>query len=92
MGICRLPFVLAMRKGDLVRRINEVHIQYGPIVPVAPEDLSFVEATACRDIYDARGHQPRFPKNPMWMGKNLPRANGIVAYAASGNRPLPIEL
>lgn len=67
-----------MQSGHLVRCINEIHIKYGPIVRVAPNELSFISSDACRDIYAARGSQPKFPKNPVWMGKPVPRASGIV--------------
>ena len=74
----RLPFVRAMQAGDLVRRIADIHTQYGPTVRVAPNELSFIESTACRDIYAARSGQPKFPKNSVWMGEPTPMASGIV--------------
>ena len=67
-----------MQSGTLVRRITEIHNQYGTIVRVAPNELSFIDAAACRDIYAARAGQPRFPKNPVWMGEPIPRGNSIV--------------
>lgn len=70
-----------MQHGTLVHRMTEIHNQYGTIVRVAPNELSFIDAAACRDIYAARAGQPRFPKNPIWMGERIPRGNSIVDAA-----------
>ncbi|KAL8684236.1 MAG: hypothetical protein Q9224_006500, partial [Gallowayella concinna] len=78
-AISRLPYVRAMQRGNLVGRIAEIHSKYGPIVRVAPNELSFTDAMACHDIYAARGGQPKFPKNPIWMGESPPRASSIVS-------------
>jgi hypothetical protein len=40
-----------MVKGELPHRIKAWHERYGPIVRVAPDELSFLDATAWRDIY-----------------------------------------
>lgn len=68
-----------MQRGSLVRRIKDIHDQYGPMVRVAPDEISFIDAAAGRDIYAARQGQPRFPKNPVWMGDDVPRGNSIVS-------------
>ncbi|KAL8893989.1 MAG: hypothetical protein Q9207_008560 [Kuettlingeria erythrocarpa] len=77
-SLARLPYVRAMQTGTLVNSITQFHAKYGPIVRVAPDELSFIDPAACRDIYAARSGQPRFPKNPIWMGKPVPRASSIV--------------
>ncbi|KAL8897404.1 MAG: hypothetical protein Q9192_002597 [Flavoplaca navasiana] len=77
-SVARLPFVRAMQTGTLVHQIALFHAKYGPIVRVAPDELSFIDHGACRDIYAARNEQPRFPKNPVWMGNPIPRRSSIV--------------
>ncbi|KAL9597718.1 MAG: hypothetical protein Q9219_004975 [cf. Caloplaca sp. 3 TL-2023] len=67
-----------MQQGDLVRRIAEIHSKYGQTVRVAPNELSFINPAACLDIYGARGAQPNFPKNAVWVGKSVPKASGIL--------------
>ncbi|KAB8263715.1 cytochrome P450 ClCP1 [Aspergillus pseudonomiae] len=47
----RFPFLLANIRGQLPHRIHDLHAQYGDIVRVAPEELSFVDPRAWRDIY-----------------------------------------
>lgn len=62
----RLPFVLAMRSGSLVHRIQTFHDTYGGVIRLAPNEVSFIDPQACRDIYAYRsGHRP-FPKNQVW--------------------------
>lgn len=77
-AISRIPFIRAMQSGTLVHRIAAIHAQYGPVVRLAPNELSFIDPAACRDIYAARSGKPNFPKNPVWMGEPSPRQNSIV--------------
>lgn len=56
-----------MRSGDLVHRIQYFHEIYGSVVRLAPNEVSFTDPQACRDIYAYRsGHLP-FPKNQVWV-------------------------
>ena len=70
-----------MRSGTLVHRVQELHEQYGSMVRLAPNEISFIDAEACRDIYAYRsGHRP-FPKNPVWVPtppKNSGKAPSIL--------------
>ncbi|PLB51299.1 cytochrome P450 [Aspergillus steynii IBT 23096] len=47
----RLPFTLSMIRGELPHRIRALHEQYGDVVRVAPNELSFIDPAAWRDIY-----------------------------------------
>ncbi|GKZ36720.1 hypothetical protein AbraIFM66950_007917 [Aspergillus brasiliensis] len=47
----RFPFLLTNIGGQLPHRIHEFHARYGDIVRVAPDELSFVDPRAWRDIY-----------------------------------------
>ncbi|KAF7531228.1 hypothetical protein G7054_g9085 [Neopestalotiopsis clavispora] len=47
----RLPFLLSFIKGQLPHDIKKFHEQYGDIVRLAPDELSFVDPAAWRDIY-----------------------------------------
>ncbi|KAI9882065.1 MAG: hypothetical protein M1823_006199 [Watsoniomyces obsoletus] len=65
----RTPFVRALVSGVLPFRIKEFHDRYGPIVRVAPDELSFIDPTAWHDIYSSRpGHQP-FVRPTVWKNK-----------------------
>ncbi len=47
----RFPFIKALTSGSLPHRISELHAEYGPIVRVAPDELSFTDPVAWRDIH-----------------------------------------
>ncbi|PQE30432.1 benzoate 4-monooxygenase cytochrome P450 protein [Rutstroemia sp. NJR-2017a WRK4] len=67
-----------MQAGDLVHDIHKIHEKYGSIVRVAPNEVSFVDSRACKDIYGQRsGHKP-FPKNPVWVPPPSERAPSIL--------------
>ncbi|KAK5651851.1 hypothetical protein OQA88_11620 [Cercophora sp. LCS_1] len=43
--------ISAQLRGDLTNAIHALHIQYGPVVRIAPTELSYISAQAWRDIY-----------------------------------------
>lgn len=47
----RLPFLISFMKGRLPHDIKKLHEQYGDIVRLAPDELSFIDPAAWRDIY-----------------------------------------
>lgn len=68
-----------MRKGLLVHAVREIHQKYGDVVRLAPNELSFINATACADIYGYRPFHKPFPKNPVWVpSNNTDRAPSIL--------------
>jgi cytochrome P450 len=55
----RLPYVMSIHRGLLHNHIKEFHTTYGPIVRIAPNELSFADSAAWKDIYLNRpGHAP----------------------------------
>lgn len=48
---------------------HKIHKQYGPVVRLAPNELSFIEANAWSDIYSHRVGHSEFTKNPIWTEK-----------------------
>jgi len=58
--------------GDAVKWINSLHIEYGPIVRSAPDELSFIQPEAWKDIYGHRGSgQLSFAKDPRFLGRDF---------------------
>lgn len=47
----RLPFLSSFIQGRLPHDIKKLHEQYGDIVRLAPDELSFIDPAAWRDIY-----------------------------------------
>ncbi|KAF2661056.1 cytochrome P450 [Lophiostoma macrostomum CBS 122681] len=81
----RLPYVISLWRGRLVYDIFEWHERYGDVVRVAPNEVSFSDAGAWRDIHCRRpGHKP-FKKNPVWWGEVPGRAESIVSASTSAN-------
>ncbi|KAJ8117186.1 hypothetical protein OPT61_g1560 [Boeremia exigua] len=68
----RLPKNISIWNGTPHERIHALHEQYGEVVRIAPDELSFISPDAWRDIYGhghghgkgARGSVP--PKNWTW--------------------------
>ena len=52
-----------MQNGNLVHRIKELHEKYGEIVRIAPNEFSFINASAWHDLY---GHHPGRGTTPKW--------------------------
>lgn len=50
----RIPFINSMLSGILPFRIKSIHDEYGSIVRVAPDELSFTDARAWKDIYSPK--------------------------------------
>ncbi|KAL6704988.1 hypothetical protein ACN47E_007391 [Coniothyrium glycines] len=68
----RFPYVIAIQRGILHNKLKSFHTTYGPIVRIAPNELSYADSRAWRDIYSNRpGHLP-FERNPTWFAKMTP--------------------
>ncbi|KAF2185987.1 cytochrome P450 [Zopfia rhizophila CBS 207.26] len=66
----RFPYVISVHRGDIHRQLKTFHDIYGPVVRIAPNELSYIDGAAWKDVYANRpGHLP-FPRNPTWF-KNL---------------------
>ena len=47
----RFPFIKALVSGTLPHRVKSFHERFGQVVRVAPDELSFIDPVAWRDIY-----------------------------------------
>lgn len=61
----RFTWAHAMQSGTYHHKLHEFHTRYGPVVRVAPNELSFIDANAWKDIYG----NPNIPKNRVWAGQ-----------------------
>lgn len=63
--VSRIPWMLSIHSGTIHRDLHLLHSVWGPVVRVAPNELSFVDAQAFQDIYGRRkGGLYPFPKDP----------------------------
>lgn len=71
--------------GTLVQDIEKLHRKYGPIVRIAPNEITFANAEAWTDIFATRpGHLP-FPKDPVWWGKQPGDPESILSAPAEAH-------
>jgi cytochrome P450 len=52
-------------RGNITNRLHELHQTYGPVVRIAPWELSYTSAQAWKDIYTGRTSQKGAAKQPM---------------------------
>nr|AVY05535.1 cytochrome P450 monooxygenase [Nodulisporium sp.] len=60
----RLPFVRALLRGSLIHDVEKLHRKYGPVVRIAPDEVTFAQPEAWTDIL--RADRPMFLKDPVW--------------------------
>jgi cytochrome P450 len=48
--------------------VQELHRQYGDVVRIAPDEVSFARVDAYNDIYSNTTGSPAFPKSKLWHG------------------------
>ncbi|KAJ4986130.1 cytochrome P450 [Stagonosporopsis vannaccii] len=60
----RLMWARAMQSGDYHQQLHAMHKRYGPVIRVAPNELSFIAPEAWKDIYGNRNIR----KNSTWTG------------------------
>jgi cytochrome P450 len=77
----RFPYVIATHRGELHKRFTEFHTKYGPIVRVAPNELSYADSRAWRDVYANRSGHQLFERNRTSFKKMSPdEPNSIVGF------------
>lgn len=54
----RLPFLFSFMQGRLPHDIKKLHERYGDIIRLAPDELSFIDPSAWRDIYPKNFQRP----------------------------------
>ncbi|ORY05488.1 cytochrome P450 ClCP1 [Clohesyomyces aquaticus] len=64
--VSRIPYLVSMNSGKLPFRIKELHDQYGPVVRLSADELSFNDPCAWKDVYNRRDmlRPPRWGVRP----------------------------
>jgi cytochrome P450 len=68
----RIPYVVSIHKGDIHQKLKRFHDTYGPVVRIAPNELSYSDGAAWKDIYGNRPNHLPFKRNPTWFKKMSP--------------------
>jgi cytochrome P450 len=69
----RIPWVMALQRGQLHHELKRIHDTYGPTARIAPNELSYTQPEAWRDIYVANPklNEPSsaqlFRRNSVWF-------------------------
>ena len=79
-AISRLPFVRAHVKGKLHDYFVDLHARYGPIVRVAPDELTTIDPSAWKEVYQRR---PGLPKDPFAL--TTPPNGSHTLFTAEGH-------
>lgn len=54
-----------MQSGNFHHQLHDLHTQYGPVVRIAPDELSYIHPDAWKDIYGNRD----ITRNRVWAGQ-----------------------
>ncbi|RYP06150.1 hypothetical protein DL764_003326 [Monosporascus ibericus] len=75
--VSTIPRIYWLLKGRLPHKVAELHAEYGPVLRIMPDELSFSSADAWDDIYGHRKHGAgEFPKDERFY--SLGQAHNIV--------------
>lgn len=63
-----------MESGSYHHQLHKLHLQYGPVVRVALDELSYIDPRAWNDIYGTRHGHAIIPKNNVWAKQEESKA------------------
>ena len=78
-GATRFAYLRSFHQGTMVQRIQGFHEEYGHVVRISPDELSFTSAGALKDIYGSPPGKEAFHRNPIWYGSLPGKAASIVS-------------
>jgi cytochrome P450 len=83
MAVSRIPIVYSVIAGKSASWLQKLHEEYGPVVRVAPSELSYADSRAWTDIYGS--HHNRHGKiiRDMAFFKCLDDENGVPSIATA---------
>ncbi|KAI1443096.1 cytochrome P450 [Annulohypoxylon stygium] len=62
----RLPFIWSLLRGTLIHDIEKLHRKYGSVLRIAPDEVTFADASAYPDIFQLRPDTKQFLKDHVW--------------------------
>ncbi|KAJ5889673.1 hypothetical protein N7504_010483 [Penicillium tannophilum] len=79
MAATRIPNMYMVGSGQIHRGIIRLHEKYGPVVRVAPNELSFVtNGEAWKPIYGSRPGHGQKPKNTLFYQETIDKFPSII--------------
>ena len=74
----RISYVRSLLGGQLAQTVKDLHDEYGEIVRIGPDELSFITAQAWRDIYCHRQGHKGLRKDPVFYALPPEGVHNIV--------------
>jgi cytochrome P450 len=81
-----LPLKIAVITGRRTFLVHQLHQKYGPVVRVAPGEVSIVDAEACRIIHRAGSGFPKSPYYARFIDKPVPTLFAMIGSREHGER------
>lgn len=78
-GGSNLPKMVQQVRGNVHETMLELHERYGPVVRLAPNELTYTSDTALSEIYGNRGGKKTMPPQSA-LGKNDARMFGATSF------------
>ncbi|KAL4737952.1 cytochrome P450 [Aspergillus similis] len=77
----RLPFVYALIKGTIIHDFQKLHEKYGPIIRIAPNEVTFAHPQAYTDFFQPRSvqGQGQFLKDPLWWARQPGHPDSLLS-------------
>ncbi|KAJ5683046.1 cytochrome P450 [Penicillium macrosclerotiorum] len=85
MAASRLPIVYGVLTGHSTGWLKRLHAKYGPVVRVAPDELSYSCASAWKDIYGSTPSRPSGMPRDNTFFRAVEDANGIHSILSANN-------
>lgn len=82
----RLPFLYYLATGELPQKVHQLHLRYGPIVRVSPDQLSYTDDAAWKEVYGLRPGKIELPKQEMDK-LMVPAPDGIHGILTADHEP-----
>lgn len=82
-AVSRLPWAWHVIKGDIWEPLDKFHDKYGPVIRIAPDELSYISPHAWKDIYATR---PQLLKDPRSLTPPLNGANSLFTAAGEDHK------
>lgn len=73
----RLWYAWHCANGSLPFAIHELHLRYGDVVRVAPDELSYIHPDGWNEIYGHRPGKSEIPKDPSFYSSTLSGPEGV---------------
>ncbi|KAK6863707.1 cytochrome P450 monooxygenase [Apiospora arundinis] len=83
-SISQIPTALDLLRGNQPMVMKRLHEKYGPVVRLAPNELSFIDADAWEAIFGFQKTGPNFEKSELFIGAVNP-LNGSVGISLAPN-------